>query len=715
MKRHLLVASMILVALAAAGTTCLADSGFEPQGYIRSDLQLISQESKDTWSPAWTGPIQAATILAWFYDQGYTRLLRDLNGDGVIDELDTIELADIFGTGVMQTDSTRGTNDARLVYGIAQYVADLYPNEFVLKIYDTGFPAEFSAEGYGGFDPFVIPGVEIVVIEEPSLAAYKYELETAEGVIVGLDEGDETNTYLNGRSYYYETTPAGYTPVDLAWSEENRVLPGHQGKVLETVAMMDERFYIDYRFGWTPVEFMLALSPAEEPAFQSTEYSCAEDALAYHVTTEELAEFGSIQVEECVIRQGSYDTYYWIVTNIDFEWMGCGLCYFGIMNSGNVSVAHSGPPFWTFTETGMIWYWMAPTGSCGIQPGQTAVFSVTVPGPTVDVWVPAAVMACSPIIPVGPREAPPLFFFRHTAPGEPGDCPDLAVEWRDDGCYYNRDTGMYHLTVWATVRNVGTAPVTSSFDVRLTSPDQPGSHTLTYTVPPNFPPGGTWDVELTFAFPPADPLCPVGYRVVVDPLPAPNGVIVECNESNNVLAGTVDCDCDSGEYGGCCYPDGSCVNTTETDCLAAGGTFYGIGSDCATITCDTPTEGVCPDLIIEVDEDSWTCVAEYDPRQRLTYTFTVSAVVTNIGTGPSSVGCSTRLTVTSPAWKQDTAAVPPLASGATWPVSYEFEFSSSEYSCPVNCTFTVDTLNQVIECTDGGESNNTDEASTCCL
>jgi len=713
MKRHLFLVSMILVSLVAGGTACLAESGLEPQGYTRSDLQLISQESKDTWSSAWTGPIQAATIIAWFYDQGYTRLLRDLNGDSVIDELDTIELTDIFGTGVMQTDTTLGTTDARLVYGIAQYVADLYPDEFVLKVYDMGFPGEFEAAGYGAFDPFVIPGVEILVVEEPSLAAYKYELETAEGVIVGLNEGEETNTYLNGRSYYFETTPQGYTPVDLAWSEENRVLAGHQGRVLETVAKMDDQFYLDYRFGWTPVEFMLALSPAEEPELESETHVCPDDAIAYHVTTEQFEDFGSIQVEECVIREGGYDTYYWIVTNIDFEWMGCGLCYFGIVNSGNVSTGHSGPAMWTFTETGMVWYWEAPLGSCGIQPGQTAVFSVTVPGPTIDTWVPAAVMACTPTGPIIPVDHPPLFFFRHTAPGEPGECADLAIEWRDEGCYYNRDTGMYHLTVWATVVNQGTAPVTQSFDVVLVSPDQPGGDTVTYTVPPNFPAGGTWDIELSIAFPPADPLCPVGYRVVVDPVPAPNGMIAECDESNNVLVGTVECDC-GNDIGGCCYPDGSCFNTTETECLAAGGTFYGVGSDCAMIQCQQPL-GNCPDLIIEVDEGSWTCTVEYNPNKRRTYIFSVDAIVTNIGPGASATGCTARLNVTSPTSESASAAVPPLASGSSWHVSFGFEIDEPEYSCPVECEFVVDLLNQVTECEDGGESNNTDEDSTCCI
>ncbi|HID23228.1 MAG TPA: hypothetical protein EYP14_12615, partial [Planctomycetaceae bacterium] len=58
-----------------------------PPGYVATDIQLISQQSKPDWSPRWTGPIEAATILAWFHGYGYPDFLSDLNGDGVIDEL----------------------------------------------------------------------------------------------------------------------------------------------------------------------------------------------------------------------------------------------------------------------------------------------------------------------------------------------------------------------------------------------------------------------------------------------------------------------------------------------------------------------------------------------------------------------------------------------------------------------------------------------------
>ena len=152
------------------------------QGYVRDDLELISQQSLPTWSARWTGPIEAATILAWLAENGYGQFVRDSNGDGVVDELDTIQLADDMGRLLMGTETQRGTTDARLVLGLAQYVAGLYPDEFVLKIYDVGFPSELLAEGLGAYSPTMVPGILLEVKpEEPNIAAYEVEMERRRG------------------------------------------------------------------------------------------------------------------------------------------------------------------------------------------------------------------------------------------------------------------------------------------------------------------------------------------------------------------------------------------------------------------------------------------------------------------------------------------------------------------------------------------------------
>ena len=615
MKRKPLALLILTLLLTSIGWTISSqmEELERPTGYVRSDLQLISQESKDGWSPAWTGPIQAATILAWFHEHGYSRFLRDFNEDGVIDELDTIELADIFGGGVMRADTTRGTTDAWLVVGLAQYVADLYPGEFVLKIYDEGFPEEFAAGGHGTFAPDAIPGILLRLQSEPTLEAYEYELETAEGVVVGLEESESHNTYFSGRSFLYETTQDGDTPVDLAWAEEDRFLPGHQGRILNTVATTDDRFSVDYRWGWIPVEFMVALSPRETPGFQSMYYDCPDDALAYHVTSFELGSLGGIQIEECVIREGDFDTYIWIVTNIDFQWMGCGLCYFAVANSGFTSVGHSGPPLWPFSEMPWAWSWSAPSGSCGFEPGQSAVFSVTVPGPTTDVWVPAAVMACTPP-PPGPGilildgERPPFFPVRTTGPGEwvEGECPDIELRVEDIGCSTLPD-GSLKITVWpAKLENVGGAPINTEFDVIAFAPGFSGSVTTTISPPPPFEPGDVINLpSLVFVIPAAEvpaSTCPIGVRVVADP----DLAIAECDEGNNTV--NLDACCVGGpdeELGACCLPNGVCADLTAGECIAQGGDFQGVGTSCATTEC--PSDEGCPDLIIEFLDRETSC------------------------------------------------------------------------------------------------------------
>ncbi len=254
----LLITGCLLIAFAV-----LAQEEIPP-GLVREDLQLISQESLEHWTPMWTGPIQAATILAWLADHGYSALLSDLNGDGVVDELDTIALADEFGTGIMEADAPRGTTDVQLVIGLANYVAQKYPDQFVLKIYDPSFTHEYTTQGFGAFEETAVQGIRLQLADEPSIRGYIYEMGTDEGVIVGLEEGFQRNRYFSGRSYLDEETDAGHTPLDFAWAKENLWLTGHQGQILQTVGKMEDRFYLDFLNEWIPVEFMLALSPVSE-------------------------------------------------------------------------------------------------------------------------------------------------------------------------------------------------------------------------------------------------------------------------------------------------------------------------------------------------------------------------------------------------------------------------------------------------------------------
>lgn len=671
-------------------------------GYVVSDLQLISQESKANWSEKWTGPIQAATILAWFSEHGYPALLRDFNNDGVIDELDTVELADILGRIFMSTEAVRGTTDVRLVLGLAQYVAEVYPDQFELKIFDSGFAGELSIEEGQTFDPNLVPGIELLLEVDPAIAAYEGELESGEGVILGVLLGDG-NTYLSGRSFLYEPTMDGDTPIDLAWASEDFWLVGHQGKVLETVGKMDEFFYLDYPSGWARVEFMLALSPTDDPAGTSTPDGCPDDAVAYDVLTTQIGEFGSVEVEECVTRVGDVDTYTYTVTNIGFLYNGCGLCLFAVPKPVTLAtLAHSEAVPWLYSLYPSAWVWRLPLGSCGIKPGESAVFSVSVPGPTSDRVVMGVIGSCATVSPGGVYQPSELAGIRTTGPDKEYGCPDLVIRYLDQSCQCDPIDGVCTLRVWVDVLNIGTETILDSFDISLTSPGHPGGDTQTHFTPPIFAPGDVWPVQLSYTFSMGGELCPTEYKVTVDPVPEPGGMIVECDESNNTYYGSIDCFCEQQEdRGACCLPDGSCVELTSAACVAEGGDFHS-GVSCAVVQCPPPEQS-CVDLIVEITEMYCRNVGAAAPK----YELVIEALVTNTGSA----------TVTDAIWvraKTDCGSDTDIVHTDLDPGSSATAELVIECGIQGGChelTVTVDHTLFIVEC---DEDNNEDTGTVCC-
>ena len=144
---------------------------------------------------------------------------------------------------------------------------------------------------------------------------------------------------------------------------------------------------------------MLALSPAHEPPSSGQPYPCPKDAIAYDVTVNTTT-YGRVSIEECVTREQiiggpTLDTYTYSVTNIDFSYGSCGICLFFIPNlSGFVTTNMTGPALWMLHAGWGGWWWVAPSGSCGIRPGEVGVFSFTVIGPTTDTWVSGAISGC---------------------------------------------------------------------------------------------------------------------------------------------------------------------------------------------------------------------------------------------------------------------------------------------------------------------------------
>ncbi len=717
MKRAMRVGLVVsLATLLIVHLVCFAQLE-EPIGFAISDLQLISTASKPDWEGNWSAPVEAATILAWFHDHGYSGLLPDLNGDGVVDELDTIELADDLGKGAMKSKTPQGTSDALLVHGLAEYVADKYPDGFELKIYDVGFPAEYERELHTTFAPDVIPGITLVLETEPYYAAYVYELESGEGVILGIEEEVGRNYYLTGRSFLFEPLSENTYAVDLVWAEEDFWEPEIQGQVLETKAKQTDALYLYYQASWVKVECMLALSPIIEPAEgegMDLHGPCPEGAIGYDVTTS-TTDYGDVEIEECVIREGDIDTYIYTVRNISFILNDCGICWFGVPNTaGFPTLNQSGPATWLVNPlTWAIggWDWRAPPGSCGIETGGSAVFSFSVPAPTTDVPTMGGVSGCGLIAVVedgvvrdsvietpadgeteepaetngvlrtsderirlrldtdsdGPRFKPLLVRTTGPAEGPPDDtpnggpCPDLTIKFRSANCV-ETDSG-FKVSVTAKVTNIGGEDA-GAFHCKVESSEG----TDDCWVGTGLESGLTKIVSFSFTFShTGKPPC-LDLKLIAD---NEDEITDECDETNN--------------------------------------------TDTGSVCCEGPTG--CPDLIISINNSSCSCRWVFDsPTGAGHYecTANVWATVKNIGT--QAAGSSQAKLTSSKGSDQESVAS--LAPNGSQTVHFSITFTLTANEPPpytLNFTVRADSTNKVDEsCYPNGESNNTATGSVRC-
>ncbi len=110
-------------------------------------------------------------------------------------------------------------------------------------------------------------------------------------------------------------------------------------------------------------------------------------------------EYGDFHVCVNVERhdEQGWDCYTYTITNIDYCREHCGICVLFVRNTfGHATMSQWGPPDWLVNmPDGQEWSWQAPTGSCGIMPGETAKFGFCVPAPTDVVYdQEAAVWGC---------------------------------------------------------------------------------------------------------------------------------------------------------------------------------------------------------------------------------------------------------------------------------------------------------------------------------
>ena len=501
----------------------LAAQELPPLDYFQvSDLQLVSHQAVLEGTEAYTGPTCSAIMLAWLADHGFRALLPDLNEDGVIDEQDTLILAERLSPA-MRVQLERGALDPWLVDAIARYVAERYPDQFLIKLYDDSFREEYRAVMGRPFDPGLYPHIAFELRGNATRADYSEELLSAEGVILGLGPERERNRYFVGRSFRMSQQPEGW-PIDVVDTGDDPGLAGLQTQVFPTYMREGETHWLVAYGGWQPLEFMLALSPAEELGLGEEEYTCAEDAFGYDVVTVE-TEFGSFQVEECAVHAGERDLYIYTVRNIDFLYNGCGICDFFLPNTtGILTLDQWGPVGW-LQNVWSQWSWTAPLGSCGIMPGQSAVFGIAVPAPTVDVAYPALVSACvNPIADLVPR-----IEFLTTGPGEAEEgCPDLVI-LRFTGCwnYDAKQRPFAKVDVW--VKNQGTV---AAYNVQVcVTADGQSTIVSAGTIAPGF----TRHVNVVVYLPVGTLPFPLSVHVMVDC----QDKIEECDETNNTANFTI--------------------------------------------------------------------------------------------------------------------------------------------------------------------------------
>jgi len=251
--------SALFLACAVVISLAITAGGSEPVAL--EELHLIHWEQIPDGRPSCTGPVSASILMAWYAEHGYPELLPDLNGDGRINEEDTLLLARDFADemgGDMLFDRLA---DPFIVYPLARYVGERYPNEFRMLIYDESFPEEVEHDLGQPFVPTEVGGIVLEVHEDPFYELYVHYLEAGRPGIVGIGpDFPEWNHFTVSRSYVPQEEPEGF-PVDL-------VSTSYDLFVDEPVWNTFLRFEFD-RWSFltpdmVPFEILIILLPAEE-------------------------------------------------------------------------------------------------------------------------------------------------------------------------------------------------------------------------------------------------------------------------------------------------------------------------------------------------------------------------------------------------------------------------------------------------------------------
>jgi|GEM_PF-3463850 hypothetical protein len=249
----------LFLACAVLTSLAIAAMGIEP--FALEDLHLIHWEDVPNGRPSYTGPVSAAILMAWYAEHGYPELLPDLNHDGQINEEDTLLLARDFGEemgGQMIADQLA---DPFIVYPLARYIGERYPNEFRMLIYDESFPEEVEHDLGQPFIPTEVGGIVLEVHEDPFYELYVHHLEAQRPGIVGIGpDFPDWNHFAVSRSFIPQEEPEGF-PVDLV-STSHRVFT--EEPVWNTFLRIEYERWGFLTPEWVPFEILIVLIPAHE-------------------------------------------------------------------------------------------------------------------------------------------------------------------------------------------------------------------------------------------------------------------------------------------------------------------------------------------------------------------------------------------------------------------------------------------------------------------
>jgi len=251
--KHMLLVGTMLVSIAILATAA------EP--FVLEELHLIHWEELPEGKPSYTGPVSAAVLMAWYADHGYPELLPDLNSDGHVDENDTRLLAHDFGElmGTRLIDDKLA--DPFIVYPLARYVAERYPDEFRMLIYDESFPEEVERDLGQPFVPTEVSGIFLDVFEDPFYELYVHYLNEQRPGIVGIGHGvPEWNDFAVSRSYVPAEEPDGW-PVDLVSTGYEQFA---RNPIWETLMRLEPERWGFLMPEWVPFEILIVLLPEDE-------------------------------------------------------------------------------------------------------------------------------------------------------------------------------------------------------------------------------------------------------------------------------------------------------------------------------------------------------------------------------------------------------------------------------------------------------------------